>query len=156
MNDNSIDYAAFGDSVCDSALFIIGVNRSSTAIHQAITVPHPPAQSPQVLAEFLYAPFNRQELSVSPSRHDPEFAGFPATATLPIATDASLRTVHAKRIYNIRRTSDTSGITAGSGVYSVDGICPPFSPPNPNLFGSSFGIEFSVADSATLPNRTFV
>ena len=146
MNDTSIDFASFGDSVCDSASFVIGINRSSTAVHQPVVIPHPPVQTPKVISDFVYTPFNRKELSVAPSCYDPEFAGFPATATLPIATDATLRAIHSKRLYNIRRSGDDSGITAGSGVYSVDGICPPFTPLNPNIFGSSFGIEFSIQD----------
>ena len=37
---------------------------------------------------------------------------------------------------------DNNEITAGSGVYNTDCLCPTFGPDNPNLFSNTFGIEF--------------
>ena len=42
----------------------------------------------------------------------------------------------------MHRHMDEISITAGSGIYDGDGLCPPFSSPNTNMFASTFGIEF--------------
>ena len=47
----------------------------------------------------------------------------------------------SKRIYNLHRQFDNTAITAGSGAYEVDGLCPLFSSTNPNMFAATFGIE---------------
>ena len=95
-----------------------------------------------MIADFIYAPFNCHKLARAPSRFDPDFADFPVSASIPIPTDLNLRPIHAKRIYNLLRDSDNPAITVGRGVYSMDSICPPVACPNPNIFGSSFGIKF--------------
>ena len=42
---------------------------------------------------------------------------------------------------------DDKGISAGSGVYCVSGLCPPFCASNNNAFASTFGIEFEADGS---------
>ena len=60
----------------------------------------------------------------------------------PESVATPLRQHRAKRVCSIYRKSDDTNISAGAGVYDLDGLCPPFFPSNSNAFGSTFGIEF--------------
>ena len=42
----------------------------------------------------------------------------------------------------MHRPLENEELTAGSGVYDTDCICPPFAPDNTHLFANTFGIEF--------------
>ena len=46
-------------------------------------------------------------------------------------------------LYYLHRPDHNPSLVIGTGVFSVDGLCPPFAPDkNPNLFGHHCGIEF--------------
>ena len=68
------------------------------------------------------------------------------TVSMPIPELDQQRSICSKRIYNLHRCSDGVSITAGYGVYSLDGLCPTFASPNQNMFCNLFGIEFAVGD----------
>ena len=62
----------------------------------------------------------------------------------PVPEPTPTHISRAQRSYNLNRPLDNPEITAGSGVYSTDGLCPTFAPNNPNLFSNTFGIEFDL------------
>ena len=58
------------------------------------------------------------------------------------------RTV-SKTIYNLHRVGDNNSVTAGTGIYSLEGICPPLCSPSQNIFGCVFDIEIDI-DECTI------
>ena len=139
-----MNYPSFGDSIDDTAHFIIGVNKLATRVHYPVVVLPPPLSTSWGLAQFIHLPFNRCEFLLSPLRHDAAFTDFAVTSHTSIPTVAIGNSTQSKRIYNLVRHHDYAAMSAGSGVYSLDGLCPPLESPNQNAFWSSFGIEFSL------------
>ncbi len=54
------------------------------------------------------------------------------------------RRYRVKYLYNIHQPDDDISVHTGTGVYSTDGICPPFASANSNIFDSTFGIKFNA------------
>ena len=59
----------------------------------------------------------------------------------PLGEVSHLGKTRSKQLYNVHRQQDSHDITPGTGVYLLDGICPPYGPQNYNNFGSAFGIK---------------
>ena len=148
LSSTDVYFPQFGDSIADGAQFIIGLHRTASSNHDRILLPTPPPSKPSPLAQFVYAPFNRRDYALSPARLNPAFKDSGLTASAPTPSTSTRTSLRQERAYNIHRPSDDPGITAGTGVYFDTGLCPPFCGPNTNLFGCSFGIEFSIPDDS--------
>ena len=103
----------------------------------------------RTLGEFAYLPFNKHEVIVSPARTDGCFRDLCMVGSDPYSKATTTGCMVSKRIYNLHRVTDNHSITAGTQVYSLEGICPPLCSPNQNIFGCVFGIEFKL-DGCTL------
>ena len=112
------------------------------ATMQPLRVVMPPATTPDPLASFVYKPFNVREYAISLARHQKDFSSSGCSAMDPVATVTHTKGRRAKCIYQLHRATDDRGISAGSGVHCVSGLCPPFCASNSNAFASTFGIEF--------------
>ena len=69
MSTTDIYYPDVGDSVADSAAFMLGVHKAATGNHVPIRVAMPPSVCPDPLASFIYKPFNSKEYAVSLARY---------------------------------------------------------------------------------------
>ena len=77
-------------------------------------------------------------------------------ATEPVLSPTPTHVIRAKRSYSSHWPLDNKELTAGSGVYDTDCICPPSAPDNTNLFANTFGIEFDDgSDSLVWPVSAF-
>jgi hypothetical protein len=66
----------------------------------------------------------------------------PLSATIPSHSQLASVPTGVKVLYYLHRPDHPSSLI-GSGVISMDGLCPPFVPnKTPNLFGHHYGIEF--------------
>ena len=79
LYEHYIFYPNFGDSVADSAMFIIGIQRTFSNNKAPILcpTPTPPAVTGRTLWEFTYLLFNLREICVFPARTD---IGFPESS----------------------------------------------------------------------------
>ena len=148
VSRQGVYYPDFGDSIADQGTFLIGIHRTTTAKPAAIRLPTPPATPSKRLADHIYLPFNQLSMCVCPARSNTEFSAHQMSASDPIVAETHLRTSRARRIYNLHRPGDNASVTAGAGVYSLDGLCPPFSSPNSNIFASTFGIEIDIEEKS--------
>ena len=144
MSSTDIYYPDVGDTIADSAAFMLGIHKAATGNHTPIRVAMPPIVHPDPLASFVYKPFNSKEYAISLARHQPDFDSSGCTVMDPVPTVSHTKDQRAKCIYHLHRACDDKGVSAGSGVYCLSGLCPPFCASNNNVFASTFGIEFDV------------
>jgi hypothetical protein len=146
MASTDIYYPDMGDSVADTGIFLVGFHKASTKDHTKLNIAMPSVIRPQPLASFVYKPFNSKEYSVSLARNHPDFESTGCTTMDPVSTITHTKDQRAKCIYQLHRSADDKNISAGSGVYCLTGLCPPFCATNTNVFASTFGIEFVVEE----------
>ena len=103
----------------------------------------PPPTAPKPLASFLYEPFNKQEHAISLSRSHQDFHSCGCTASNPTPSETPTHLYRAQRVYQLHRSNDNVGISAGACVYDTAALCPPFCATNSNMFASTFGIEYN-------------
>ena len=146
FSSTDVYYPDYGDSVADSGTVLLGVHRGATANHLPLMLPTPPRTHVPPLESFLHKPFHDRTYAVCLSRHHKDFneSGFAISDSTPAASNTHL--YRPRRLYNLHRPSDNTSVEAGSGVYGTSGLCPPFASPNTNIFGSTFGIEFTVKE----------
>ena len=70
------------------------------------------------------------------------------TSSEPLGKASPCGASRLKQIYNVHRQSNSRAATAGTGVYSVDELCPPYGPPDYDIFSSTFGIEIDFGSEA--------
>ena len=145
----NVCFPDIGDCVDDRDTFGIGVHRLSMPKCEPIACPTPPCSDAKI-ADFLYKPFDKEELSVCPGKDSPIFQSTGFTSLKPLVQAAPSRRQSVVCLYNVHRVSDDPSVSAGTGVFSVDGLCPPLDHPSCNIFDRSFGIEFQT------PQRSFV
>jgi hypothetical protein len=156
MSSTDIYYPDVGNSVADSAAFLLGVHKAATGNHKPIRVAMPPSVCPDSLASFIYKPFNSKEYVISLARHQPDFDLSECTGMNPISSVSDTKDQRDKCIYQMHRACDDKGVFAGSGVYCLSGLCPPFCASNNNPLASTFGIEFSMdEDTFVRPISTY-
>ena len=100
------------------------------------------------IANFIYSPFNHRELCVSPIKTDQTFCSLGLASSEPLGKESPRGASRSKRIYNVHHQNNIHTITAGTGVYSVDRLCPPCGLPNYNIFSCTFGIEDAFGNEA--------
>ena len=137
-------YPDFGDSVADSGVFLMGTHKGASSIHTELNITTPPAIRPLDLSSFVYRPFNSKEYAISLARHQDGFDDDGFSAQDPVPTATTDKQHRAKCMYNLHRPGDDRSVTAGAGVYSDTGLCPPFVASNTNAFASTFGMEFDL------------
>jgi len=99
------------------------------------------------LAAFIHAPFNVVTYATSKGRLEADFSDGGFSHSLPGAGSSSDHQYRPIRLYNIHRAMDNRNVEAGSGVYDLDGLCPPLTCPTSNTFCDKFGVEFTVESS---------
>ena len=116
LSTNDVYYPDLGDTVSDSGTLFIGVHKGSTVPHAPVRVVFPPITKPKLLTSFLYAPFNKREYAVSVSRQHEDFSSSGCLASDPVTMVTPTRPYQDKCIYNIHRSGDNLGVSAGAGV----------------------------------------
>ena len=144
LSEHGVYYPNFWDSIADSSMFIIGIQRTYSYNRVIVVCLTPPDISGRTLGEFVYLPFNKHEVSVSPARTDGGFRDSYMVGSNPYSEAAAKRHTVSKRIYNLHRVIDNHSVIAGTSVYFLEGICPPLCLLDQNIFGCVFGIEFEV------------
>jgi hypothetical protein len=137
-------YPDYGDSIGAFATFFLAVHKQASQNSGKIICPTPPSKAPMPLAAFIHLPFHSKQFATAPERSHPDFASGNFSSSAPPADAFTAKQYRPMRLYDIHRSFDSKAVTAGAGVYNVDGLCPPFSSPNSNMFASTFGIEFVV------------
>ena len=125
-------YPYVGDSMADHGTFLVGFHKAATSFHAKLNIAMPPVIRAEPLASFMYKPFNSKDYAVSLARHHPEFESNGCVATDPVSTITHTKEQRAKCIYQLYRSADDRNISAGSGVYCLSGLCPPFCATNTN------------------------
>jgi hypothetical protein len=105
LSEHYVYYPNFGDSVADSAMFIIGVQRACSSSKAPIVCPTPPAVAGKKLGDFAYLPFNLREMCVSPASTDASFSQSGMVASDPCSEAAAKGRTVSKRIYNLHRVA---------------------------------------------------
>ena len=146
ISSNQIYFPDYGDSIASYTFVVFGVHKSSDTVVEPIALRPPPQITPAPLASFLWRPFNSREMAVSFARDDILFDREPLRVCVsnPIPLPGPVTYQHkAECLYYLHRLTDDAALAAGSGVYSVDHLCPPFyASDSTNLFTNYFGIEF--------------
>ena len=138
---HDVNFPDFGDCISDRAKLLLGFCKSSSHNHRLIQSPTPPPRSDNNIAYFLYSLFSCPELCVSPIKTDRTFRSSGLTYFELLAKVSPCGASRSKRIYNVHHQNDSHDVKADTGIYSLDGLCPPYWPPNYDMFGSTFGIE---------------
>ena len=133
------------DSLAGCGTFLVGFHKAATSDHAKLNIAMPPVIRPELLASFN-KPFNSKEYAVSLARHHPEFESNGCVAMNPVSAITHTKEQRAKCIYQMYRSADDKNIYAGSGVYCLSGLCPPFCATYTNVFASAFGNEFAVEE----------
>ena len=147
ITQTSVYFPDIGDSIASSSSVLCGVHSSVSSSTQPIKPIPPPYRQPFPVAQFLWKPFNTREMAVSFSRDDKCFntqaMGTSLKCTSPSADITHTSKHFAVCKYQLHRDADNPSIFAGSQVYSVDDICPPFNASGTaNLFHHYFGVEY--------------
>ena len=127
----------------------MGVHKDYRKCITPAMAPVPPTIPPKPLVNYIYQPFNKREFATSPSRDHDTFKQSGMIASDPLPSGQHTAIGQSIPLYNLHRLSDNISVTAGSTVYSTDGLCPAHPSANNNLFGLTFGIEFAC-DTETL------
>ena len=143
VSTTPVYFLDLGDSVADHSTMFVGVHKGCGEVTKPIKIAFAPLTAPRPMASFLYPPFNKRTHAVSLSRHHMDFGNSGCTASVATVSATPTNLHRAKRIYQLHRHGDNTDISAGAGIYDVDGLCPPFCAPDSNLFASTFGVEFT-------------
>ena len=150
ISDTNISYAAYGDSVAGTCRLIVGVHSNTERDCTSLEFKMPPTHLSRRLGHYLWAPFNRPKMAVSYSMNDASFNNHavndsglpPLSATILSHSQLASVPTGVKVLYSLHQPDHPFSLI-GSGVISMDGLCPPFVPDEtPNLFGHHYGIEF--------------
>ena len=146
-----LSFPDYGDSVAGTCRAIIGVHVSTASDVMPIQLRTPPSTPLRRLADFIWAPFNRPEMSISFGKDDPSFnmdahphSNAPKLVPCePLPNAQTGTSTHLKIKYHLLRDGCESEPAIGSSVYSMDSLCPTFqSSPTSNIFQHYFGVEF--------------
>ena len=73
VSKTHLSFPDYGDSVVGTCRVIIGVHTSTSSNVMPVQLRTPPSTPPRRLADFIWAPFNRPEMSISFGKDDPSF-----------------------------------------------------------------------------------
>ena len=98
LSKHDVYYPDFGDSVADSAMLIMGIQRTCSQYNMPIVCPTPPDVPGSTPGEFAYLLFNKREVSVFPARMDGNFHDSYLVASYPCSETAAKGHTVSKRI----------------------------------------------------------
>ena len=107
----------------------------------------PPINYVASFSSFIYKPFNHPDLAICTSRFNTSFETSCIIASDPVPSPTPTHAICALCPSSLHWHLNIKELTAGSGIYDTDCICPPFAPDNPNLFATTFGIEFNAGSN---------
>ena len=150
IHTQSIDFAAFGDSIDDYCGVILGVHRSTAPTVAPICLHTPPVRRSKPIKDFIHTAFNESNYAVSFTRQlIDQYSPDDALIAVDVPASPPPRTrYHSVRKYNLLPRLDPSKHTVGAGVFDVDHLFPPVSVGSDNIFDNSFGIEFDCLNSS--------
>jgi hypothetical protein len=132
-----------GDCVDDNATFLIGVQKAVCFSEPDFSIPRPPVL-PCPFAPHINKPYNRVEYSISDQPgselFDSDNSYFDKVNPDPI--NATQHTSHS--LYHLVPKTISTPTLAGSQVCDSAFPAPKLNPPNFNIFGYLFGIQFEI------------
>jgi hypothetical protein len=149
--DQMIQYSTFGVSLANGCRLIVGVHSHMEEKCTPMVVVAPPLTSTNHLSSYLWALFNRPEITLSYSRDNESFNNHafnncrlpPLIASDPPSSPNAAAGNGVSLKYCLHCIEANPTIQPGSYIVGTEGLCPRFEPcDNSNLFCHHFGMEF--------------